>query len=131
VDDYISIAYLTMREVRDNEAADFLADKIVARVRRRHERVVAADRRFAEHLSKPPQTTPLDWRSADVPIEDHVLIRARLQTLRAAATSDPSIRADVHTVVSTMLQFDRVPGPRRMAVMRSRRRLSFYLDDAA
>jgi hypothetical protein len=131
VDDYIGIAYLTIREVKENEGADFLADKVVARVRRRHERVVAADRRFAEHLSKPPQTTSLDWRSADVPVEDHALIRARLQTLRAAATSDPSVRADVHIVVSTMLQSDRVPGPRRMAVLRSRRRLSLYLDDAA
>jgi hypothetical protein len=131
VDDYISIAYLTMREIRDNESADFLADKIVARVRRRHERVVAADRRFAEHLSKPPQNTPLDWRSADVPVEEHALIRMRLETLRGAATTDPSVRADVHVVVSTMLQSDRVPGPKRMAVLRSRRRLSLYLDDAA
>lgn len=130
-DDYVGIAYLAIRDVRQNEPAVFLADKIIARVRRRHERLVAADRRFAEHLSKPPQTTPLDWRSAAVPVEDHALIRVRLEALRSAAVADPSVRSDVHLVVTTMQQSEHVSGPRRMAMLRSRRRLSLYLDDAA
>ena len=130
-DDYIGIAYLAIRDVRKDEPAVFLADKIVARVRRRHERLVAADRRFEEHLSKPPQTAPVDWRSADVPVEDHALVRLRLEALRSAASADPSVRADVELVASSMHRSERVPGPQRMAVMRGRRRLIAQLDQAA
>lgn len=129
-EDYLGIAYLTIREVRSDEPATFLADKIIARVRRRHERRVAAYRRFGSHLT-PTDSTLVRWRATNVAVEDHALIRVRLEALRAAVAADPRVRSDVHLVASTGQQPDRVPGPKRMAVLRSRRRLSRYLDNAA
>jgi hypothetical protein len=129
-DEYLGIAYLTIREVRSDEPATFLADKIIARVRRRHERRVAADRRFGSHLTS--TDSPLvDWRASDVAVEEHALARTRLEALRAAAAADARVRSDVQVVVSALQQSDRVPGPKRMALLRSRRRLQLHLDQAA
>jgi hypothetical protein len=129
-DEYLSLAYLTIREVRSDESATFLADKIVARVRRRHERRVASDLRFGSHLTR-TDSTPLDWRATDVAVEDHALGRLRLHELLHAASVNPRVRSDLEVVVSSMQQLERVPGPQRMAVLRSRRRLVLHLDEAA
>lgn len=129
-EEYLGIAYLTIREVRSDEPATFLADKIIARVRRRHERRVAADRRFGGHLT-PTDSTLLDWRATDVEVEEHALVRVRLHELRDAASAYPKVRSDLNVVVASMQQAERVPGPQRMAVLRSRRRLVLHLDEAA
>jgi hypothetical protein len=128
-DEYLSIAYLTIRDVGSDEAATFLADKIVARVRQRHERRVAADRRFGGHLTT-TDSAPLEWRATDV-VEKHALVRVRLHELLHAASADPRVRSDLDVVVASMQQAERVPGPQRMAVLRSRRRLVLHLGEAA
>jgi hypothetical protein len=129
-DEYLGIAFLTIREVRSDEPATFLADKIIARVRRRHERCVAADRRFGGHLT-PADSTLLDWRASDVAVEEHAMIRVQLHKLRNAARSDLRVRSDVAIVAATMRESERVSGSDRMAALRSRRRLAAYLEKAA
>jgi hypothetical protein len=56
IDDYIALAYLTIDNVNTGEPARYLADKIIARTRRRHERanegwqVVSCDEWLLETL---------------------------------------------------------------------------------
>lgn len=44
IDDYIALAYLTIADVDTAESTAFLADKIIARTRRRHERGIERER---------------------------------------------------------------------------------------
>lgn len=130
-DEYLGLAYLTIREVNGGETAAFLADKLIARVRRRHERLVAANRRFTGHLTRAPHGELVDPYRGDPPVDEHALVRVRLRALRDAAHADPEVRADLALVVAAIQQSAPKPGPRRMAVLRSRRRLLVRLDEAA
>lgn len=130
-DEYLGLAYLTIREANGGEAAAFLADKLIARVRRRHERLVAANRRFSGHLTRAPHGELVDAYRGDPPVDEQALVRVRLRVLRDAAHADPEVRADLALVVAAMQQSAPKPGPRRMAVLRSRRRLLVRLDEAA
>lgn len=130
-DEYLGLAYLTIREANGGETAAFLADKLIARVRRRHERFVAANRRFAGHLTLAPHGELVDAYRGDPPVDEQALVRVRLRALRDAAHAEPGVRADLALVVAAMQQSAPKPGPRRMAVLRSRRRLLVRLDEAA
>ncbi|HWL42604.1 MAG TPA: hypothetical protein VNQ73_06645 [Ilumatobacter sp.] len=81
IDDYLAVAYLTIREATDITTAEHLASRIGARVRRRHAR--QSERKWANELP----TNALDFPESSVEIDDVVLARAGLFTLaRAAAT---------------------------------------------
>lgn len=81
IDDYLAVAYLTIREATDLTTTEHLANRIGARVRRRHAR--QAERKWASELP----TDELDFPDCSVEIDDEVLARAELATLaRAAAT---------------------------------------------
>ena len=81
IDDYLAVAYLTIREATDITTTEHLANRLAARTRRRHAR--QSERKWTNELP----TSDVDFPEPSVDIDNEVLARAELATLaRAAAT---------------------------------------------
>lgn len=79
IDDYIALAYLAINDVEPTESAKYLADKIIARTRRRHERANEAD--------------------DALPCEDYIL-----NALRTRASDDVENRVLAHLELEDLLR---------------------------
>ena len=81
IDDYLAVAYLTIRDATNLTTAEHLGNRLAARVRRRHAR--QSERKWANELP----TSDVDFPECSIDIDREVLARAELATLaRAAAT---------------------------------------------
>jgi hypothetical protein len=127
IDDYVTLAYLVMLDVSETERLDYLADKIIARTRRRHERQLRAARPERECLV-PDNDNLVD--PADIEVE----VINRLGITRVAQAVDEGVlRPDQwQLIVSagvTPREGARTPNERQ-AIARARRRLLRWYEHA-
>jgi hypothetical protein len=128
MDEYLTLAYLTILDVDLENTATFLADRIIARTRRRYYRSQRADRAAPCTPGALEAIAPLDET-----IDDAVLANDELTRIFAAVRDGAIAPAAWHTLLSV-----RVSGPRgtatareRKAASRAARRLSDWIGHAA
>lgn len=128
IDDYLTIAYLTLLDVDVTAPPTFLSDKIVARARRRYER---AERRGPEE-SQGPEV--LDRHEAPhSSVEDEALARIAMHELADAVAGGAVSTESWETLVKVRFQLP--PGQAsardRKVASRARQRLTEWLAVAA
>jgi hypothetical protein len=121
IDDYLSIVFIVIRDLPDHDGPAFLADKIIARTRRRHERQVYAHQ---------PVPAPDDFLIRHGPHADDTehtaLVRMRLAAVVNAVRSEAvSTEEWQRILVASFGDAPEAPVPdrERRAVFRARRRL--------
>ena len=127
IDDYIPLAFLVILDVRDDEGEKYLSDKIIARIRRRHERSV-----FAHQPIPFWDEFLIDSGPIADDIENQALARVELANMAKSVRQGVITRADWQIVVDTQLR--RPPGVaatdrERRAVSRARERLNRWSVD--
>jgi hypothetical protein len=131
IDDYIALSYLTIADVDTAESTAFLADKIIARTRRRYERASRQDRDRPVAVDE-PVLEAIGGRTMDV--EDRVLARLELDGLLQAVRHGLLTPAAWSNLVG--LRVGRSPDRRatdseRTALKRAQRRLDDWRAEAA
>lgn len=128
IDDYLTIAYLTLLDVDITAPPTFLSDKIVARARRRYER--------AEHRGSAESQEPevLDRQEAPQPsVEHQALGRIAMHELAEAVVRGAVSPESWETLIKVRFQLS--PGEAsardRKVASRTRQRLSEWLAVAA
>ena len=130
IDDYIALAYLTIANVNTAESSAYLADKIIARTRRRHERanedwqVSSCDEWLLESLGA----------LAEENVETQVLARLELDELVQAVADGLLTNAAWHNLIN--LRIGRSPDQpatdrERSSLRRAQRRLDNWRAEAA
>jgi hypothetical protein len=76
IDDYLTFAYLVVLDVDTNEPPDHLADKIIARTRRRFERATASERAVSWAPGSLEAVGPVDLN-----VEERAIARTELTEL--------------------------------------------------
>ena len=129
IDDYITLAFLTISDVDPHTSTAFLADKIIARTRRRHERAIRPAGAVACQHAALEAMAPVDDDT-----ERRVVARVELEELvRAVGAGLLTERAWQNLL---RLRLDRSPGTaatdsERSALARAQRRLDAWRADAA
>ncbi len=126
-DDFIPIAFLVILDVRDNESGKYLSDRIIARIRRRHERQV-----FAHQPIPFWDEFLIDSGPIADDIADQALARVELANIARSVSKGVISPAEWQIVVDTQLR--RPPGVsatdrERRAVSRARQRLTRWSVD--
>jgi hypothetical protein len=120
IDEYLTLAFLTMADLRTSDSSIYLADKVIARTRLRHERQLGTDSYVALEL-----VTEVAAIGADV--EERVLARLELNVV-AHAVRDGLLSSDDLTEVAVAVLGDKLGRPRteaeRQHLARTRRRLA-------
>jgi hypothetical protein len=131
IDDYIALAYLTIADFDTAGSTAFLADKIIARTRRRYERASQRERGRPVAVEE-PVLEAIGGRTMD--IEDRVLARLELDGLLQAVRDGLLTPAAWSNLVG--LRVGRSPDRRatdseRTALKRAQRRLDDWRAEAA
>ena len=130
IDDYITLAYLTIDDVKPGEPVAFLADKIIARTRRRHERAIEGDQTIT---CLEPVLEALGAVSADN-VETQVLARLELGELVRAVETGLLTPAAWRNLINLRIARDG-DGPtsdlERSSLLRAQRRLNAWRAEAA
>lgn len=130
IDDYIALAYLTMDNVDTAESSAYLADKIIARTRRRHERATERD----EAINCEEWRLEALGAFAVDNVENQVLARLELDELVQAVADGLLTNAAWHNLIS--LRIGRSANQpttdlERSSLMRAQRRLDNWRAEAA
>lgn len=130
IDDYIALTYLTISDVKPTEPLDFLADKIIARVRRRHERATEGDQALP---CQEPLLEILGAISTD-DVETQVLANLDLRDLVQAVEDGLLTQAAWRNLISLRVARD-TTGPmsdlERSSLLRTQHRLNTWRAEAA
>ena len=122
VDDYVSIAFLVIRDVGPGERAEHLADRIIARARRRHERYAFAHQPIPYWDGFLIENGP----TAD-DVERQALARVELDEIRKAARAGVITADQYRTIIAAHLAPGGRPNAReRSLVARGRRKLDTW-----
>jgi hypothetical protein len=128
INDYVTLAYLVMLDVSETERLDFLADKVIARTRRRHERQLHAARPGRECLV-PDNDNVVDPTDIEVDVINRLGIKRVAQ-----AVNEGVLRADQWQLIVSAGVTPR-EGARtqneRQAIARARRRLVHWYGSGA
>ena len=131
IDDYIALTYLTIADVDTAGSTAFLADKIIARTRRRYERASQRERGRPVAVDE-PVLEAIGGRTLDV--EDRVLARLELDGLLQAVRDGLLTPAAWRNLIG--LRVGRSPDhpateSERTALKRAQRRLDDWRAEAA
>jgi hypothetical protein len=129
IDEYITFAYLTIRDVNCDNPPAYLADKIISRTRRRYERAIESEAAIPRQRSVLEALGPVDCD-----LERRVLARDELTELVRAVRAGLLDESSWHNLLR--LRFDRPPGAvatarERTSLTRAQRRINDWRSEAA
>jgi hypothetical protein len=130
IDDYIALAYLTIEDIKPSEHHAFLADKIIARTRRRHERAIEANQDVA---CQEPLLEAYGAVSVD-DVETQVLAQLEIDDLVRAVDAGLLTKAAWRNLVNLRIArpaHGPISGWERSSLMRAQQRLNKWKAEAA
>jgi hypothetical protein len=125
IDEYLTLAFLAMADLRTSDSSTYLADKLIARTRLRHERQLVT----VDHIGI---DLVLEVAASGTDVEEQVLARLEFELVADAVRAGQLSSDDLTEVAGAMLG-EKLGRPRteaeRQHLARTRRRLARNITD--